>query len=87
MHSCPKDLLAHLTYRSNTRITQRRDGDAAERSKNLSTLDDLSMLTDKLLFDRFTDNNVWPPPCDHIPRDVFDEHGHRKNIHSDRLEK
>ncbi|KAM0736019.1 hypothetical protein ACS0PU_009980 [Formica fusca] len=24
------------------------------------------------------DNNVWPPPCDIMPRDVFDEHGRRK---------
>ncbi|KAL6421873.1 hypothetical protein ACFW04_010790 [Cataglyphis niger] len=24
------------------------------------------------------DNNVWPPPCDIMPRDVFDEQGHRK---------
>ncbi|EFN72581.1 hypothetical protein EAG_03520 [Camponotus floridanus] len=24
------------------------------------------------------DNNIWPPPCNIMPRDVFDEHGHRK---------
>jgi len=30
------------------------------------------------MFGRFADNNVWPPPCDIMPRDVFDEYGHRK---------
>jgi hypothetical protein len=30
------------------------------------------------MFGHFADNKVWPPPCDIMPRDVFDEYGHRK---------
>jgi len=30
------------------------------------------------MFGHFADSIVWPPPCDIMPRDVFDEYGHRK---------
>lgn len=37
---------------------------------------DLSAAGWRIPFNRFADNNVWPPPCDIMPRDVFD--GRRK---------
>ncbi|XP_014484342.1 PREDICTED: uncharacterized protein LOC106749427 [Dinoponera quadriceps] len=44
----------------------------------LETVEDrLQIYSDTSLSEFWDDNNVWPPPCSLVPRDVFDERGHR----------